>query len=101
MHQTKWQKRLLKKFGNEICLLDATYNTSKYDLPIFFICVNTNVGYVNVATFMVSDENSSSILEGLQIIRDWNEDWEPPYFMTDDDPREISALEQLFPGIFA
>lgn len=98
VHQTKWQKRLLNLYGSEICLLDATYNTSKYELPLFFICVNTNVGYINVATFIVSDETSSSIVEGLKIIRDWNKDWEPPYFMTDNDSSEIAALEELFPG---
>ncbi|XP_062603784.1 calcium-responsive transcription factor-like [Saccostrea cucullata] len=33
--QTEWQKRLLNIYGQEICLLDATYKTTKYDLPAF------------------------------------------------------------------
>lgn len=45
--QTEWQKRLLNMYGQEICLLDATYKTTKYDLPAFFVCVNTNVGYIH------------------------------------------------------
>ena len=28
VHQTKWQRELLLKYGGEICLLDATYKTS-------------------------------------------------------------------------
>ena len=29
VHQTKWQRELLLKYGGEICLLDATYKTSR------------------------------------------------------------------------
>lgn len=36
VHQSSWQQDLLMKYGDEICLLDATYNTSKYDIPFFF-----------------------------------------------------------------
>ncbi|VDI02153.1 Hypothetical predicted protein [Mytilus galloprovincialis] len=77
VHRSRWQKRLLNLYGKEICLLDATYNTSKYDLPLFFICVNTNVGYINVATFITADELAESIKEALQKIIQWNEDWNP------------------------
>ena len=28
VHQMKWQRELLLKYGGEICLLDATYKTS-------------------------------------------------------------------------
>ena len=36
VHQTKWQKRLLNKYGNELTLPDATYKTTRYALPLFF-----------------------------------------------------------------
>ncbi|XP_063440606.1 uncharacterized protein LOC134721481 isoform X2 [Mytilus trossulus] len=97
VHQSRWQKRLLNLYGKEICFLDATYNRSKYDLPLFFICVNTNVGYINVATFITADELAESIKEALQKIMQWNEDWNPPYFMTDNDSCEISAIEESLP----
>lgn len=45
VHQEKWQRDLLLKYGNEICLLDATYKTTKYAVPLFFWCVKTNSGY--------------------------------------------------------
>lgn len=48
VHQEKWQRELLKKYGNEICLIDATYKTTKYALPLFFVCVKTNCGYAVV-----------------------------------------------------
>ena len=52
IHQEKWQKDLLVKFGNTITLIDATYKTTKYEVALFFLCVKTNVGYVVVAGFI-------------------------------------------------
>lgn len=45
VHQEKWQRDLLLKYGGEICLLDATYKTTKYAVPLFFLCVKTNSGF--------------------------------------------------------
>ena len=45
VHQEKWQRDLMRKYGSNICLMDATYKTTKYDIPLFFICVLTNNGY--------------------------------------------------------
>ena len=45
VHQESWQRNLLQKYGNNICLVDATYKTTKYLLPLFFVIVNTNAGY--------------------------------------------------------
>ncbi|CAH3189586.1 unnamed protein product [Porites lobata] len=42
-HQTAWQKQLMICYGNEITLLDATYKTMRYELPLFFLVVKTNV----------------------------------------------------------
>ena len=38
IHQEKWQKDLLIKFGNTITLIDATYKTTKYEVALFFLC---------------------------------------------------------------
>ena len=37
VHQEQWQKKLLGKYGNDICLIDATYNTTRYDIALFFV----------------------------------------------------------------
>ena len=52
VHQTAWQRRLLQRYGNDVCLLDATYKTTKYALPLFFVAVKTNVDYQIVASFV-------------------------------------------------
>ena len=58
VHQEKWQQELLVKYGNNITLLDATYKTTKYDIPLFFIAVKTNIGYSIVAEFIVQSEST-------------------------------------------
>ena len=51
VNQTTWQRRLLSKYGNDICLLDATYKATRYALPLFFLAVKTNVDYQVVTSF--------------------------------------------------
>ena len=43
LYQTDWQKRLFARYGNELVLLDATYRTTRYTLPLFFFVVKTNI----------------------------------------------------------
>jgi len=81
-----------------MCLLDATYKTTRYAVPLFFMCVRTNVDYVVVATFVTQYEDSASIAEALSVIRGWNADWSPQSFMVDFCEPEIMALEDVFRG---
>ena len=83
VHQTEWQKELLKRYGNTMSLIDATYKTTRYDLALFFICVRTNVGYSVVAEFVVQSKNKENIEEALKVLKKWNTDWNPQYFMSD------------------
>ncbi|XP_062568783.1 uncharacterized protein LOC134230930, partial [Saccostrea cucullata] len=96
VYQTAWQRQLLNRYGNEICLLDATYRTTRYTLPLYFLCVPTNVNYMTVATFIVETEDSVSIQEALSIIKSWNPNWKPAYFMCDYADEEISSIESSF-----
>jgi len=98
--QTDWQQRLLRRYGS-VCLLDATYRTTRYALPLFFLCVRTNVDYVVVATFVTQSEDSASIAEAVQMIRSWNPEWTPQSFMVDFCEAEINALGSVFPGTHA
>ena len=45
VYQELWQKRLLLRYGSELVLLDATYRTTRYALPLFFLMVKTNTDY--------------------------------------------------------
>ena len=96
-YQSKEQRCLLSRYGN-MCLLDATYRTTRYALPLFFLCVKTNVGYQVVGVFVIQQEDINSIKEALDILRGWNPEWMPKNFMVDFADEEIQAIEATFPG---
>ena len=45
LHQTANQRHLLSRYGQEMCMMDATYKTCKYSTCLFFIVVKTNCDY--------------------------------------------------------
>lgn len=98
IHQTKWQQRLLNRYGNELSLLDATYRTTKYALPLFFLVVKSNVDYQVVGSFVLQSEASTNIEKALKVIANWKPDWCPKSFLVDYSEVEIGAVERLFPG---
>ena len=98
VHQTNWQREMLSKYGNTMTLIDATYKTTLYDLALFFITVQTNVGYIVGAEFIVQTETNEQIEEALHILKSWNPDWSPRYFVSDYSEAEILAIESAFPG---
>lgn len=98
VHQTRQQQQLLQRYGNDVCLLDATYKTTRYSLPLFFLAVKTNVDYQIVGDFVTQNETTHSIKEALNIIKGWNATWMPGCFITDYCEQEIGAIEELFPG---
>ena len=81
VHQHKWQKDLLLKYGK----------------PLFLVCVRTNVGYSVVSEFILESETTENISEALQILQNWNPEWNPMFWMCDYSDAEISALECCFP----
>ena len=104
VHQEAWQQELMLKYGNVVCLMDATYKTTRYDLPLFFICVHTNAGYCVIAEFCTIGVYNACIEEALRVLTSWNPSWKPKYFMTDYSETdyseaEIAALETSFPGV--
>lgn len=97
--QEDWQKKILERYGNTISLIDATYKTTQYELPLFFICVRTNVGYMVVAEFVIQSEESDKIQEAIEVIKRWNPKWNPKFFMCDYSEAELLALEASFPSV--
>ena len=79
-------------------LMDATYRFSIYDIPLFQLCVPTNVGYFVIATFITEQENNESIAEALRMLKDASPEWQPQAFMIDNAECEIIALQNVFPG---
>ena len=61
------------------------------------LVVKTNVDYIPIAEFVTEDEVSETILEALEVVKNWNPDWNPSYFMSDFCEAQISAQETTFP----
>jgi len=99
IHQSQWQQRMLELYGTDMCLLDATYNTTWYGMPLYFLCVPSNVGYFNVVTMLLADDTSESIAAALRTVALWNPQWKPKYVMSDFSLAQIAATESVFPGI--
>ena len=95
VHQTKFQSRLLGRYGNSICLLDVTYKTTKYSLPLLFVVMKTNVNYQVVASFVLQDKTTAAITEALSVIKIWNPTWEPKCFMVDTCDEEIKSTRNI------
>nr|XP_047123498.1 calcium-responsive transcription factor-like isoform X2 [Hydra vulgaris] len=96
VYQSLWQQELLLRYGNEILLLDATYRTTRYSLPLFFLAIKTNVDNQVVATFVIENETKKAITEALNIIKQWNALLNPTFCMTDYCNEEIESLEAIF-----
>ena len=97
VHQNDDQKRLLNLYGNHICQLDATYKTTRYSIPLFFIVVKTNVDHQVVGSFAIQDETTAAIREAISVFKSWNPDWQPKSFMVDNCEEEINAIGHHFP----
>eukprot|EP00795_Rhopilema_esculentum_P005787 gene5787-11076_t len=95
VYESEQHPHLIDRYGN-ICLLDATYKTTKYALPLFSLCMKTNIDYQVVGAFKCEHKTTASIQEGISIIANWNPNWKADYFMTDFDEKEINAIESVF-----
>ena len=98
VYQSPDMKYLYQKYAPHLVLLDATYKTTKYALPLFFAVVKTYVNFQVVGVLVFQEETKDMIKKGLQIIHDWNPTVIPKFGMVVDE-KEISALEELFPDI--
>lgn len=97
-YQSQWQQRMMMLYGTDMCVVDSTYKTTVYDLPLFVLCIMTNAGYMTVASLLLTDERKESIAARLRQVADWNPSRQPRHFMTDFHEAQISAITSVFPG---
>ncbi|KAJ8315774.1 hypothetical protein KUTeg_007924 [Tegillarca granosa] len=95
--QTTWQQQLMHKFG-KVLLVDSTFDTCKYRLPLFELVINTNVGYVPIAICITEDETEKTITEALTVLTSWNPTWVPKVTVTDCHAAQSNALHAVFPA---
>ena len=69
VYQSKDMQRLYQRYGKHLVLLDATYKTIKYSLPLYFLVVQTNVNYQAAAVIVTHEETTCILSKALQIIK--------------------------------
>ena len=69
VYQSPNVKRLLRHYGGNLILLDATYKTCKYSLFLFFLDIQINVNYQVAAVFVTQEETFEMQSQVLQIIK--------------------------------
>ena len=97
-YQSQWQKRLLALYGNQLVLLDATYRVCRYAVPLYFLCVKTNVCYIVVAAFITNSEQTQDIREGLEMIASWNPGFVPKRTLVDFAASQRNAVKLVWPS---
>ena len=55
-------KRLLKSYGNDVCLLVANYKTTRHAVQVFFVVVKNNVDYEVVDAFACQGRGTENIM---------------------------------------
>ena len=70
VYQSKEMKNMYERYGNHMILLDATYKTTKYALPLFFVVVQANVNFQVCCTVVLQDESTELITKPLKIFRE-------------------------------
>ena len=96
VYQSKEMKNMYKRYENQMILLDATYKTTKYALPLFFVVIQTNVNFQVCCVIGLQEESNEMITKALKIFKEWNPMVSPKYAFVNFDEREITSLEIFF-----
>ena len=67
-YQSAEMKEMFHRYGNELVLLDDTYKTSKYTLPLFFLDVKTKSTFQVIAVVVLQEKSTEMITRALNAI---------------------------------
>ena len=56
VYQSKETKNKYERYGSHMILLDATYKSTKYALPLFFVIVQGNVNFQVYCVIVLQEE---------------------------------------------
>ena len=70
VYQSKEMKNMYKRYGNHMILLDATFKTQKYALPLFFVVLQTNVNFQVCCVIVLQEESTEMITKVFKIFKE-------------------------------
>ncbi|KAG9066372.1 hypothetical protein KI688_001596 [Linnemannia hyalina] len=81
-----------------LTLIGSVEDTNKHGWKLFTLFVRDCLGcWDSGAHFFVSDTNSSTIAQALQLVRQLAPSWQPRYMLTDRSPAVTAGIEITFP----
>ena len=89
----------MNRYRSNICLLDATYKTTRYFLPLLFLALKANADYQEIGSFVIQDKTTQSMKEALNVLKKRNALWNPKILMTDNCNEGFDVIENLFSHI--
>ncbi|EFX80129.1 hypothetical protein DAPPUDRAFT_318741 [Daphnia pulex] len=94
--QTKTQKELFSKFP-EVVILDSTYRTNKFKMPLFTLMLVDYFGIGQpVGVVFMKDKTAANIQTALKIFASYNDVEKTKMVVTDKDFKELAAVEVVF-----
>ena len=89
IYQSTEIQQMFHRNGNQPILLDATYKTTKYQLPLFFLVVKTIVNFQVCPVLNLQEDSVDMITRALSVVKMWNSEVAPKYTFVDFDEREV------------
>ncbi|XP_030835422.1 uncharacterized protein LOC579416 [Strongylocentrotus purpuratus] len=96
-HQTREQQRLLGIYGSMI-VMDIVYRSATLPTDVVFLFVRTNVDFQLVAGFVGDAGTTEAVEEGFMVMKEWNPDWTPEFFVMDHKLEMMEMVKRVFPG---
>ena len=69
VYQSQEMKNMYERYGNRMILLDTTYRTPKYVLPLYFVVVQANVNFQVCCVIILQEELTEMIKKALKIFK--------------------------------
>ena len=95
VHQSKEMKNMYERYGNHMILLDTTYKTTKYALPLFFVVVQIRCCQVR-CIIVLHEKSTETITKALKIFKEWNSMVSSKYAFANFDESKITSLKIVF-----
>ena len=94
--------------ASEMVFTDATSSLDRFSCPTFILSTGSAAGAIPLGVFVVSDESTSTITAGLNLLKSImppdaffgkGRDTGPELFLTDEQASQREALRQVWPNV--
>ncbi|XP_071948368.1 uncharacterized protein [Antedon mediterranea] len=98
VYQESWQSNLMKSRLRALYVIDSTYKTHRYPLPLYTLWIYIDEKFICVAIIIMQCDATDDLAQALRHLKHWNPNWNPEYFLMDTQQPCWKAVEQTFPN---